>query len=413
MRLCMTLSPLALVSGVWTAAVAAAAGTLTFQDGDKFTFKYTTSSAKSKNWIGIYHTTGGPDDEKQHDPSLRWVYAPDASGTVQIDAPVRASGQYKAYFLADDAYKWITNPITFTPQSRDYNPANEVRVLTYNLWNGGTKVNGYHDKQVRFITNSGADIIGLQEATGNHAQRLAQALGWNFHQANSTDTAAIISRHPIVKRHAKIIERSAGVTINVGSDPSRAVNFWSIHTTAYPYGPYEACFEGKTGSQITDAETTSGRVKEVTSLLQGTTSQRAESNTFMLVGDFNSPSHLDWTTATTSKHCGVTFQWPITKLVSDAGLTDSFRAIYPDPAAVPGNTWSPIFPSNQDENKPEPQDRIDFIFHKTSWSLVDSAVKVAGSPKSDPNYTDNEWTSDHAALLTTYRIGTKTCRSSK
>ena len=56
---------------------------------DLFTFDYSAPSANSKNWIGIYHVTGGgPDNEKQVLPSLRWVYAPSAKGSVRIDVPV-------------------------------------------------------------------------------------------------------------------------------------------------------------------------------------------------------------------------------------------------------------------------------------------------------------------------------------
>ena len=42
-----------------------------------------------------------------------------------------------------------------------------------------------------------------------------------------------------------------------------------------------------------------------------------------------------------------------------AGFTDAFRAIYPDAAAVWGDTWSPIEPLDK-----EPRDRIDFVFIK-------------------------------------------------
>lgn len=110
--------------------------------------------------------------------------------------------------------------------------------------------------------------------------------------------------------------------------------------------------------------------------------------------------------------------------MEERGLIDSFRAVYPDPARDPGNTWSPLLPLHDGESGPaEPQDRIDFIFHKGPLDVVDSYPIVAGSPHPSPNRmlyltfpfppylspsnhfldVDNEWTSDHRAVLTSYR----------
>lgn len=376
-----------------------------FTDGDKFIFNYSTPNANEKNWIGIYHTSGGPDDEKQHDPSLKWKYAPEEKGTVEIDVPVRASGEFKAYFLADDGYKWLAEPITFTPRSRNENPPNELKIMTYNLWNGGTNMDDFERKQVDLIKEIGVDIIGLQEATDDHAKRLGNALGWNYHQPNPADTAAIISRHPIVKRYDKVIERSAGVAINIDSDSKKGINFWSMHTTAYPYGPYEVCFEGADNKTVMSAEKDSGRIQEITDVIDGTRSQREDNMPFFLVGDFNAPSHLDWTPATTDKHCGATFDWPTSKIPTDAGLIDSYRVANPDSNAEAGDTWSPIFKYNEDENAAEPQDRIDFIYHTDKLQVLKSDVVVAGVPNPAPDYKGNQWTSDHAAVLTTYNLG--------
>ncbi|CAI6332954.1 unnamed protein product [Periconia digitata] len=400
MRFFSTLLPLLTT----LAAVVAAApdGTLSFTDGSKMTFKYKTSTANDKNWIGIYHTTGGPDDEKQVDPSLRWAYAPKADGSIELDVPVRASGQYKAYFLADDGYKHLAKPITFTPKSGNQDKPNEVQIMSYNLWYGGSKVNDYHNKQVKFIADSGADIIGLQEASQGAAKRLGEALGWNYHHPDPEDTSAILSRHPIVKRHPKPMTRATGVTIHVNGTSDQAINFFSTHTTAYPYGPYEFCFEGKDNAAVLETEKT--RADEISSVLSATSPLRsaADKSPFVLVGDFNAPSHLDYTPATSSSHCGAVFTWPTSKLCTDAGLVDSFREAHPDPAATPGNTWSPVEKHNEDEGKDEPQDRIDFVYHKGGLKVLRSETLVKGTPRPAPDYEDNEWTSDHAALMTWY-----------
>ena len=78
-------------------------------------------------------------------------------------------------------------------------------------------------------------------------------------------------------------------------------------------------------------------------------------------GDFNTPSHQDYTAATASNHCESIYQWPVTQVLTDNGMIDAFREIHSDPYIDPGNTWSPIYEINPDNNLPEPQDRLSLI----------------------------------------------------
>ncbi len=64
---------------------------------------------------------------------------------------------------------------------------------------------------------------------------------------------------------------------------------------------------------------------------------QSDYNPILFVGDFNSPSHLDWIKSTKHLHCNWVVPWPVTKkLVDDAQLIDSYREIYPDPLVYPG-----------------------------------------------------------------------------
>ncbi|KAF2448541.1 DNase I-like protein [Karstenula rhodostoma CBS 690.94] len=403
------LSSLAFVSGLLGLASAAPnpTGSLSLASNKElFTFEYSTPTANSKNWIGIYHATGGgPDDEKQVTPSLKWAYAPNAKGSLTIKAPV-GGGKFKAYFLANDGYKWIAKPIKVNAKETA-NP-DELKIMTWNLWHGGTKVNGYHDKQVKFLTGAGVDVVGLQEATGDHAKRLGEALGWNYHQDGGDNSVGIISRLPIIKRHGNI-GRGSGVQLALKGDTSKPFNFWSAHLAAYPYGPYSFCFENKDAAGVTADENEAGRPSQIKVLIDGTKSQRDSNVPFSIVGDFNAPSHLDWSSANKQNHCGKSFDWPTSKIPTDAGLVDSFRKVHPDVKAVGGNTWSPIYPKNADdwEGQPEPQDRIDFIYGTSKLEVKGSEVRVVGTPSAYPSYADNEWTSDHrcVTIINRRRIG--------
>ena len=281
----------------------------------------------------------------------------------------------------------------------------DLRILTWNLWHGGTQVRDYHEKQLRFILETGADIVGLQETTSDHATRLGKALGWYHWQSGKS--VGIISRYPIVEEYGEIT-RAGGARIGLNGKRSGELNLWTIHTGAYPYGPYSFCFDHRTPEQVLEDEVQSLRVPQVTQTLDGIQSQldNAQSVPVIFTGDFNAPSHLDWVEATRDNHCGVAnFSWPTSVLMEGRGLVDSFRVVHPDPVLEPGNTWSPILPRNDGETGAiEPQDRIDFIYHRGRLQAVDSQRLVVGKPSPSPNHANNEWTSDHAALLTHYLV---------
>ncbi|RJE26214.1 Endonuclease/Exonuclease/phosphatase family [Aspergillus sclerotialis] len=282
----------------------------------------------------------------------------------------------------------------------------DLHILTWNLWHGGTQVRDYHEKQLRFILESGADIVCLQETTSDHATRLGQALGWYHWQSGKS--VGIISRYPIVEEYGEIT-RAGGARIGLnGKRSGTELNLWTIHTGAYPYGPYDFCFDHLTPDQVLADEIKSLRVPQVTQTLDGIQNQLddAQSVPVVFTGDFNAPSHLDWVESTRDNHCGVgNFSWPTSVLMAERGFVDSFRVVHPDPVRDPGNTWSPILPRHDGETGPiEPQDRIDFIYHKGRLEVVGSQKLVVGKPSPSPNHANNEWTSDHAALLTHYLV---------
>jgi endonuclease/exonuclease/phosphatase family metal-dependent hydrolase len=292
--------------------------------------------------------------------------------------------------------------------ARRQDSINQLVVMSYNLWQGGTNVNDYHKKQVRFILDSGADVVGLQESVdGDHATRLANALGWDVWASNKS--ASILSRHPIVERY---VETSAGggVRINLKGDgeDKKEINFWNVHLSAYPYGPYGFCNEGKSPEEVLEIEAESGRTGQMAEILAAMATQITDSNNVpvLLTGDTNAPSHLDYVEGLREKNCGAAgFGWPTSALPQQAGLIDSFRVAHPDPVAVSGTTWSPIFPlSEGDTGFPEPQDRIDFIYATKQLKVTTSRTTVAGKPQPPPNEADNEWTSDHAAVITLFDL---------
>ncbi|KAF4467755.1 endonuclease exonuclease phosphatase family [Fusarium albosuccineum] len=275
----------------------------------------------------------------------------------------------------------------------------ELRIMSMNLWFGGTRFSEYHEKQLRFIIKSKADIIGIQEDHGgDRAKALAEALGWYYWA--SKESHSILSKFPIQITTGNI-NKSGGALIELDGE-WQMVNFWVAHLNYTPYGPYNFCFDGMSADEVMQSEYDSGRPTEIEDTLSsmGRELENTDDVPVFLVGDFNAPSHLDWTDK--HKHCGQgKFDWPTSKKPLEAGLIDSYRVAYPDPSADEGITYSSITPWNEDYGKAEPQERLDFIYHKGSMlEVVDSWVMMAGKP----NHVLDEWTSDHAAVMTLYKF---------
>ncbi|MPY52134.1 HAD-IA family hydrolase [Streptomyces acidicola] len=280
-----------------------------------------------------------------------------------------------------------------TPQQLAGLPTYELRVMTWNLWLGGTKVDDHRLKQIKAILETGADVVGLQETGGTAARELAEALGWHHHRAG--ENLGIISRHPITARFGDPdvgFYGATGVRIAIGG---RHIDIWTAHLDAYPYGPYELTFGGLPASDVIAHE--ERRLAGMRDTLRRIAETAGDSVPVVLVGDFNCPSHLERTDV----------PWPVTKAAEEAGLRDSYREAHPDPAEHPGHTWSPIHVEHEDgTGRPEPQDRIDYLLHNgRGLRVLASTTYVSGSPQPWPDVTGNDWPSDHAAVITTFALG--------
>ncbi|MDH6520466.1 HAD superfamily hydrolase (TIGR01509 family) [Streptomyces sp. SAI-135] len=248
-----------------------------------------------------------------------------------------------------------------------------LRVMTWNLWYGGTKVHDHRAKQLKVIAETDVDVVGLQETYGTAAGELAEALGWHHHSCGPN--LGVISRFPITAALGDPdagFYGAAGARIAVGD---REVDVWTAHLDSAHYGPYAT--EPLAHEEVRLAQ------------LRDTLHRIGDAAPVVLVGDFNCPSHLDRPDT----------EWPVTKAAEEAGFADSYREAHPDPVRDPGHTWSPV------HGHPEPQDRIDFVLH-CGLRVLDSRTCVTGTHRTWPDVEDNDWPSDHAAVITTFSLGT-------
>lgn len=275
-----------------------------------------------------------------------------------------------------------------------------LRVMSWNLWYGGTRVRDHRAKQLKVLTETDVDVVGLQETYGTAAEELAEALGWYHHRAG--ENLGIISRHPIT---AALGDPEVGfygaagvrIAVGVGADEGEGggggaveVDVWTAHLDCAPYGPYEAAFDGLAADTLVAHE--GARLTRLRDALRRI--GPGPGGPVVLVGDFNSPSHLDRPDVA----------WPVTRAAEEAGFADSYREAHPDPVREPGHTWSPVHAEHEDGGgRPEPQDRIDFVLHR-GLRVLDSRTHVTGSPRPWPDVEDNDWPSDHAAVITTFAV---------
>jgi endonuclease/exonuclease/phosphatase family metal-dependent hydrolase len=265
--------------------------------------------------------------------------------------------------------------------------AEPLTVMTFNVWYGGAQVE--FDRIGRAIEAAGADVVGIQEPEGN-LRRIADAAG----MAYTDETLHLISHYPIYA-----VER-AGVRFGyVAVGPGRVVAVGNVHLPSSPYGP-ELVRDGKTAAQVLANERAT-RLGEIRPYLGPLSRQARRGVPTFLTGDFNSPSHLDWTPAAAAARPQVKYplRWPVSAALERAGFRDSYREVFPDPVARPGLTWTAGTPPPR-VRKRETLDRIDWVTASgPATTLSSSLVGEPGGPDVDIGVP---WGSDHRAVASTF-----------
>ena len=146
-----------------------------------------------------------------------------------------------------------------------------------------------------------------------------------------------------------------------------------------------------------------------------------------LGGDFNEPSHLDWTEATkdSADHHGVVISWPATSTLQQHGFRDAYRTLYPNPVTHPGYTYPSDNPALAPEKitwtpNADERERIDFIFYYPHKNLKLKEAAVVGpngcirKGKRAPELSQDSfilpldtWPSDHKGVWAKFRIKEK------
>ena len=289
-----------------------------------------------------------------------------------------------------------------------------LRVLIWNVWHGGNDVDGGPEKIRDLVVQTGADVVLMQESYDIDDERpttgrwLAQELGWNAHQHESPHLC-VVSRFEVAETFFHHPWHGLGARL---ADPDgREFVAWSTWLDYRAYLPWQLRDDpGISDEALLSAEDVlSSRLPQAQALLAalGDAGHLAASVPVLVGGDWNTPSHLDWTvdTARVYRHRrGAAL--PVSTAMHDAGFVDAFRAIHPNPVQHPGITWSPLFRVAGD-GRAQGFERIDRLYVRNPgdgsphWELVPRAARVLPEIWEDDAIPvrERQFPSDHGAVL--------------
>jgi endonuclease/exonuclease/phosphatase family metal-dependent hydrolase len=290
----------------------------------------------------------------------------------------------------------------------------EVRVLVWNVWHGGNDVDGGPEKIRDLVVQTGADVVLMQESYDIEGDRpttgrwLAQELGWNAFQGESPHLC-VVSRFAIDETFFHHPWHGVGARL---IDPEgRAFVAWSIWLDYRAYLPWQLRDEPEISDDdlLAAEDVLSSRLPQARALLADLDARgHLGSEVPVLVGgDWNTPSHLDWTvdTARVYRHRRGA-RLPVSAAMQDEGFVDAFRVVHPNPVQQPGITWSPLFRVTGD-GKAQGFERIDRLYVRnpasagSGWKLEPRAARVLPEIWEDDAIPvrERQFPSDHGAVL--------------
>lgn len=281
-----------------------------------------------------------------------------------------------------------------------------LKVMSYNIHRGGVVLLKQPLSQTaKAIQLAKADIVGIQETRspkGDKLEELAKLLGWNHDMGKGSN---ILTRYEIIE------SLYSGVKVKLDSD-SHAYIF-NVHLSSHPYQPYQLLEIRprwhKHTNDITFIKTEAEAIEwakkargaEIAKVLRQVKSIPDKEAPVFVVGDFNEPSHLDWTEAAakTGRH-PIKVAYPTSTEMAKAGFSDSYRKFYPDEMKNPGLTWSPKYKIDDPTTHP---DRIDFVYFKGNGLKV-TDVKIIGENEENADMVVTPYPSDHRAVVADFEL---------
>ena len=322
-----------------------------------------------------------------------------------------------------------TNPIQSRANGKKSASSN-LKVMTWNIWGRLNQDPRYtidkktaRERTIEIIQKSEADIVAMIETYGSAAD-IAKALKFHHYTPAADANLCIFSRYPLSDIEPLDGLSSFSFIAATATLPSgQKVRVYDIWLTSS--GRHIVEIKNK---KLSDQEFCKGddvRFKQLQKFLEHDDLRQHLANSdeipVIVAGDFNCVSHLDHTVGTRHSKLNQARILPIkvSKAMHKAGFQDTYRQSNPDILESSlGHTWTTVgmgYVYKKDEGfvpvdkNPEPEyrdpyTRIDYIYSKGPvLQATSSTVIKHHSTQTVRSFP--EFPSDHAAVLTAFRIG--------
>ena len=293
-----------------------------------------------------------------------------------------------------------------------------MKVLVWNVLHGSNDVDDGPEKALAVIRETGADLVLMQESYDIDGDRpllgawLAEQLGWSQWQGDSPHLC-VLTRYEIAERFTH--EPWHGVGARLVDDAGRDFLAWTIWIDYRDFITRAL----RDAPDISDADllesefVRSQRLPQAQRILARVEALGHTDGAVPLLigGDWNTPSHLDWTLDTARVYLRRRpLDLPVSRAMAAAGFEDTFRAVHPNPVQRPGITWSPLFRTQGE--KAQGFERIDrlYLHHPESgrarWRLEPVAAVTYPLVWEDDAIPvrERQFPSDHGAVLIEMRF---------
>lgn len=318
----------------------------------------------------------------------------------------------------------------------------EFTVLQWNIWQEGTVVPGGYEAIADEIARLEPDFVTFSEVRNYDGTRFCDRIvkslsdrGLTYYSFYSYDSG-LLSRHPITDSltvfpedgdHGsiyKLVSRIGDRNIAVYTAHLDYLNDAYYNVRGYDGSTWDEIPVPETVLEVLEVNDASLRDDAIRLFIAEARKDTDEGTLVILGGDFNEPSHLDWTRETKDMfdHNGLIVPWTVPLLLDNAGFIDTYRTLYPDVVDYPGFTFpadNPLVPVERLTWAPESdeRERIDYIFYYPDPCLeLKSAVifgprgSICKSQRIVESSRDRfieplgVWPTDHKGLLVSFRL---------
>lgn len=317
----------------------------------------------------------------------------------------------------------------------------EITVLQWNIWQEGTLVEDGFQTIVNEVVRLKPDFLTLSEVRNygntNFTRRLTEALsqhGLSYYSFYTHDTG-VLSRYPIQdsvvvfplnKDHGtihKITTKAKGNIFSVYTAHLDYLDCAYYNVRGYDGYTWKETPRPTSVEELLRLNNLSWRENAVQIFLNEARHDIQAGHIVLLGGDFNEPSHQDWTaeTAHLYDHHGFVVPWTVSEMLHKAEFHDSYRVVHPDVLTHPGFTYpcfNPDVPISKLTWAPkaDERERIDFIYYKgnniypVDAKLFGPAASVCRSEAINDNFQDafikplGKWPTDHKGVWVKFRI---------